>query len=79
MKEPKTAKNTTYYTITFFQDPTKHGKTLDNCYKTENGALKKAKTLKIEAPKSKVIIRKEIVYFRDYNNEISTSTPHIIL
>ena len=74
MREPKTAKNIIYYSITFFKDPNKRGKTLDNVYKTEAGALKKARSLKAEAPEAFVIIRKEEIFLRDYNNEYSAST-----
>lgn len=76
MKEPKTAKDIIYYSITFFGDPNKHGKTLDNVYKTEAGALKKARSLKAEAPEALVIIRKEEVFYRNNNNEYSASTVY---
>lgn len=73
MREPKIAKNIIYYSITFFEDPNKCGKTLDNVYKTKAGALKKAKSLKAEAPEALVVIRKEEVFYRDYENEYSAS------
>ena len=76
MREPKTAKDIIYYSITFFKDPNKCGKTLENVYKTEAGALKKARSLKAEAPESLVIIRKEEVFYRNNNNEYSTSAVY---
>lgn len=76
MTYPKIVNNeTSYYEIIVFLPTENRGKTQSTVYKTIQGARKKAFQLLDESPRKTVInIRKEVVYLRNENNELSVSS-----
>lgn len=79
MKYPNIVKSKTeYYILITWQDKTKMGSQVNNCYMTEKGAKKKAKALLSTGLYESIMIRKETVYKRDELTELSCSSPFVL-
>ncbi len=63
------------YTVTIFPEPKKWGYTMPNAYKTENGAIRAARKEMDGKPIATATIRKNTIYKRTENAELSISDP----
>jgi len=75
MKEPKIVREeTVYYSLYFWHfDGKKLADTLSVVYKTPRGAERKAREVLSSGKYKSATIRKEEVWYRDENNEFSSS------
>ena len=68
-------KNQIYYVLVVFKDKNNYGEQYPNEYKTLKNALKKFAELKASGLYQMVTLRKEEVWLRSPNTELSSSSP----
>lgn len=73
--ENSTLKDVTYYILTLWEKETYWGKTYLRAYMTEKGAKARINKLLATGKYSQIILRREDVWYRNENNEFSSSTP----